>query len=58
MRIDNQIKKTKEVLNKGRISSGKVIAETPDWLILENQLVILESLRELKKRDRSEFGPG
>ena len=58
MSIDNQIKKTKEVLHKGRLSNGKVIVETADWLILENQLAILESLKELKKRDRSQFGPG
>lgn len=59
MNIDNQIKKTKEVLNKGQLSNGKVIVETTDWLILENQLVILQTLKDLNyKRDRSEFGPG
>lgn len=59
MSIDKQIEKTKEVLNKGRLSNGKVVAETTDWLILENQLVILEKLKELShKRDRSQFGPG
>jgi len=59
MNIDNQIKKTKEVLNQGRLPNGKVIAETADWLILQNQLVILQTLKEISyKRDRSEFGPG
>ena len=59
MNIDNQIKKTKEVLNSGRLPNGKVIAETADWLILKNQLVILQTLKEISyKRDRSEFGPG
>ena len=59
MNIDNQIKKTKEVINSGRLPNGKVIAETADWLILQNQLVILQTLKELtNKRDRSEFGPG
>ena len=55
MSIEKQIEKTKQVIK------GSGIAHQ-NQLILENQLVILETLKKLEynttKRDRSQFGPG
>jgi kynurenine formamidase len=54
MDIDLQIKKTKQVIEEN-------LAQYIDCnqLILENQLVILEKLKELSKvKDRAYFGPG
>jgi len=57
MSLDKQIEKTKSVV-EGGISP----TDTQSKLILENQLVILETLKKLQdntsKRDRSQFGPG
>lgn len=54
MDIDEQIKKTKQVVDE-RLTDLIDFNE----LILENQLVILQTLKELNhKRDRSQFGPG
>lgn len=55
MDIEIQIEKTRELVENGQLS--------PDMqLILENQLVILKTLKKLDdnttKRDRSYFGPG
>lgn len=53
MNIERQIEKTKQVVSQ---------ISTENKLILENQLVILETLKQIKdnvtKRDRSQFGPG
>ena len=57
MSLDKQIEKTKAIV-EGGISP----TDTQNKLILENQLVILETLKKLEnntsKRDRSQFGPG
>ena len=58
MNIEEQIRKTKNITEGQNVSSEQVVNQ----LILENQLVILETLKELSKkiikRDRSQFGPG
>ena len=54
MNINEQIKKTKQVIDE-RLTDLIDCNE----LILENQLLILELLKELThKPDRSQFGPG
>jgi hypothetical protein len=54
MNIDEQIKKTKQVIDE-RLTDLIDCNE----LILENQLLILELLKELThKPDRAHFGPG
>lgn len=57
MSLDKQIEKTKSVV-EGGVSNNDLQSK----LILENQLVILETLKKLQdntsKRDRSQFGPG
>lgn len=49
MRIDNQIKKTKEVLNKGRISSGKVVAETSRLAYIRKSISYFRITQRIKK---------
>jgi hypothetical protein len=57
MSLDKQIEKTKTV-----VEGGVSLFDNSSKLILENQLVILETLKKLldntSKRDRSQFGPG
>ena len=51
--LDNRIEKTRKILNDGKIDIGRGsrlhINESPYQVILENQLVILETLKSLIK---------
>jgi hypothetical protein len=44
--LDNQIEKTKQIIKDGVFESKWVSDET--LILLENQLIILETLKELK----------
>ncbi len=51
--LENQIEKTKKIVNDGKIYIDKgcrlSINDTPYQIILENQLIILETLKNLTK---------